>query len=146
MKIGYVTIEEANSYISSHYLSSDNKRELWDNMSEEDKSVLLTQSLDNLESLNFYGKKTECNQELNFPRNGSNVIPEKIKKAQIVGAMVLLDSDDTYNSIEKGVVSERVGNVSYTYEKNQNNNKGCHPEIYKIIKTYLKGVQLLNIR
>lgn len=144
-KIGYVSIEDANNYISSHYLSTDTKRDSWDKMSEEDKTVLLTQSLDIIENLSFIGRKTDKEQELSFPRNGSKVIPEKIKSAQIVGALSILDSDGTYEAIESGITSERVGNVSYTYSKT-NEIKKCRPEMYKFLKGYIKNIQILNIR
>lgn len=146
-KIGYVTLEEANSYISSSFLSSDEKRKAWEGLSDDDKKVLLRQSLYDIESLNFYGKKTDPCQPYKFPRNGNNEVPDNVKFAQILGAILKLDTDSTYDLIEKGITSERVGNVSYTYSSNSNlNSNKCRPEVYKFLKMYIKGIQILNIR
>ena len=129
--IGYVTIEEADSYISSHFLSSDEKRESWEAMNEEDKKLLLTQSLEDIESLNFSGCKTCKDQELSFPRNGCSDIPQNVKNAQIEGAISRLDTDSSFESIQKGITSERLGNASYTYSTSSAFKTGARPEAMK---------------
>ena len=146
-KIGYVSLDEANSYISSSFLSSDEKRKAWEGLSDDDKKVLLRQSLYDIESLNFYGKKTDPCQPYKFPRNGNLEIPDNVKFAQILGAILKLDTDSTYDLIEKGITSERVGNVSFTYATNSSSNSNkCRPEVYRFLKMYIKGIQILNIR
>lgn len=133
-KIGYVTLEEANNYISSSFLSTDEKRKSWEILSDDDKKVLLRQSLYDIESLNFYGRKTDSNQLYKFPRNGKTEVPDNVKFAQIEGAI-----DRTTNSYfdinSNGILSESVGSVSYTYNgttKFQNNLRPC-------VNRYLKG-------
>lgn len=138
--IGYVTIEEADSYISSHFLSSDEKRESWEAMNEEDKKVLLTKSLEDIESLNFSGYKTCKDQELSFPRNGCLDVPQNVKNAQIEGAIARLDTDSSFESIQKGITSERLGSVSYTYSTSTIYKTGARPEVMKFLRGYMKKI------
>ena len=36
--IGYVTLEQANEYIATHYISTDNLRVTWEGLNNADKS------------------------------------------------------------------------------------------------------------
>lgn len=118
-KIGYVSIEEANAFIASHFLSSSKERIDWENLTDDDKSVLLINGLEDIENNNFYGYKTEPTQALSFPRNGSDIVPDDIKFAQIYEAVEIGFGDNTsYDAIEKGIASESIGKISTSYFSN----------------------------
>lgn len=138
--IGYVTIEEANSYISSRFLSTDDKRTRWEALGDEDKKALLYQSLDEIEKVNFSGFKTDRNQELAFPRNGNKEVPSNVKTAQIVGAIDRLNDNDAYAAIISGIKSESLGSASYSYSDTASINKSCRPAVYSLLKGYIKKI------
>lgn len=138
-KIGYVSLEEANSYISSSFLSSDEKRKAWEGLSDDDKKVLLRQSLMDIEALNFTGRKTDLNQPYKFPRNGNTEVPENVKYAQIEGAI-----DRTTNSYfdinNNGIASESVGSVSYTYRETTKFQNNLRPSVNRYLKGYIRQI------
>lgn len=81
-----------------------------------DASVLLTRALDWLELRPFKGGKTDPEQPLEFPRNGSEDVPERIKTAQKVCAMLYLNGYDPLAVDEPQVTQETVfGAVSVSY-------------------------------
>lgn len=92
--IGYVTVAEANQYISEHYLMDDELRVNWDALDDESKKVLLRRSLLSIELLPYIGQKTgDDKQELQFPRCPSTEIPWQVKAAQIENALSKSDAD-----------------------------------------------------
>ena len=111
----YVSIDEANSYISSHYLSSDELRLKWEETSEEDKEILLINACENIERLKFIGCKYNKNQELSFPRNYSDIIPFVVKKAQIEEAISFFKKTDALDAYKEGLKAESIDDVSKTY-------------------------------
>ena len=138
-KIGYVSLEEANDYISSSFLSSDEKRKAWEGLSDDDKKVLLRQSLMDIEALNFAGRKTDLNQPYKFPRNGKTEVPDNVKYAQIEGAI-----DRTTNSYfdinNNGIASESVGSVSYTYRETTKFQNNLRPSVNRYLKGYIRQI------
>lgn len=140
-KIGYITLEEANAYISSHFLKSDETRINWEALDDDDKCALLRQSLEDIENLTYYGYKTDQKQELSFPRNGSNTVPNDVNAAQIVGATERLSSNDGYSAYMSGISKESLGTASYEYNTKTNiYDSGCRPGAYKLLKKYIKTV------
>ena len=115
-KSGYVTIDEADEFISSHFLSSSVERDGWEHTTSEDKAVLLQNALESIENNIFTGSKTNPFQELSFPRNGSDVVPDDIKAAQIFEAVEEGFGDTTaFDSVEKGIKSETIGKIRTSY-------------------------------
>lgn len=116
--IGYVTLEEANEYIRTHYLSSDELRIGWESLSDGDKTVLLNKSFQAIELLPFAGRKTSPEQQTAFPRWPSDVIPDAVKFAQIENAVAKGDSSNEEDAkyYERlwtyGVESYSIGNLS----------------------------------
>lgn len=103
--IGYVTTEELESYAAARGVALELAPE-----------VLLTRALDWLDLQPFSGRKTDPNQELQFPRNGSNSIPVNIKTAQLVAAMIYDSGGDPLAAIGPRVTQETVyGAVSVSY-------------------------------
>lgn len=116
--VGYVTIEEANQYVTTHFVSTDGLRVSWEALSAEDQTVLLQKSFESIEMLPYRGRKTEDNQEKAFPRCPDTEVPESVKAAQVENAVALTDSEATedarrYRHLwQWGVQSYRIGNLS----------------------------------
>jgi len=64
----FATLEEAEDYISSHYISSDTYKKKWDTLSDDDKRALLINSTDALNMLKYVGRNKSVGQSLQFPR------------------------------------------------------------------------------
>lgn len=124
--IGYVTLQEANEYVETHYLSTDDLRKSWLMLTDDDKTVLLTKSFQTIELLPFTGKKLKPDQSTAFPRWPCKDVPDAIKWAQIENAVAKGDASSeedtkyyerlwTYGveSYSIGNLSERVGSGSY---------------------------------
>lgn len=118
--VGYVTLEEANEYVTDHFMSSNMTRVAWESLSDADKMVLLRNSYRAIEMLTFRGHKTDATQPSAFPRWPSTDVPDQIKEAQIANAIVLADEssqDDVayYDRLRTfGVKSYHIGNLSET--------------------------------
>ena len=118
--VGYVTLEEANAYVTDHFMSSNMTRVAWESLSDANKMVLLRGSFRAIEMLAFRGRKTDKAQPSAFPRWPSTDVPQQIKEAQIANAVVLADEssqDDAayYDRLRTfGVHSYSIGNLSET--------------------------------
>ena len=116
--IGYVTLEEANEYVTDHFMSSNATRVAWETLSDADKMVLLRNSYRAIEMLAFRGRKTNKTQPSAFPRWPSTDVPASIKEAQIANAIVLADEstqDDVayYDRLRTfGVKNYHIGDLS----------------------------------
>lgn len=89
--VGYVTIEEANQYISTHYLSTSPIRLQWESLSDEDKAVLLLNSCEALDRLVLPGRKASVTQEHAFPRWPYLEVPRQVWMAQVENALEMSD-------------------------------------------------------
>lgn len=116
--IGYVTFEQANEYIVTHYISTDKLRITWEDLSAADQSALLLKSFETIELLPFAGRKNDPDQEKAFPRYPNTEVPDPVCWAQIENA---LSASDTSASEEAehygrlwqfGVQSYSIGNLS----------------------------------
>lgn len=116
--IGYVTVDQANEYVATHYISADSLRIAWESLMEADRAALLLQSFETIELLPFAGRKLSPEQPNAFPRFPSQTVPRAIMCAQIENA---LSSADTTTSEEAahygrlwqfGVQSYSIGNLS----------------------------------
>lgn len=116
--VGYVSVEYADQYVSTHYLSTDDLRKTWEGLSPEDKAALLQQSFDAMELLPYTGRKTNLNQSMAFPRCPDAEVPDAVKHAQIENALSLKDPSATDDSAfygrlwQFGVESYSIGNLS----------------------------------
>ena len=100
-----------------------------------DPSILLTKALDWLELRPFKGEKTDEDQTLEFPRDGETTVPEKIKTAQLVAAVIYDQGGDPMKPIGKRVLSQSVdGAVSRTFS-----DKGPDNPIYVQLNDLLRG-------
>lgn len=116
--IGYVTLEQADEYVATHYISSDKLRETWESLDYDDKAALLLKSFETIELLPFAGRKTSADQEKAFPRYPSQVVPSQICWAQIENALSASDATaseeaEHYGRLwQFGVQSYTIGNLS----------------------------------
>jgi len=119
--VGYVTLEEANAYVTDHFMSTNMTRVAWESLSDADKLVLLRNSYRAIEMLPFRGRKTDSTQSSAFPRWPSTDVPTQIKDAQIANAIVLSDKSsqedvEHYNKLRiYGVKSYSIGNLSESF-------------------------------
>lgn len=118
--VGYVTLEEANGYVTDHFISSDMTRVAWESLSDADKMVLLRNSYRAIEMQTFRGRKTSATQPSAFPRWPSTDVPTSVKDAQIANAIVLADEStredaEHYNKLRTfGIKGYSLGNLSET--------------------------------
>lgn len=116
--IGYVTLEQADEYIATHYISTDDLRLTWEDLDDEDKAALLLRSFETIELLPFAGRKTVKGQENAFPRYPDTEVPKQIKWAQIENALSISDTTaseeaEHYGRLwQFGVQSYSIGNLS----------------------------------
>jgi len=103
------------------------------------EDVLLTRSLDWLELQPFSGAKTDPLQPIEWPRTGitgvaDDVVPDKIKTAQLVCALIYNSGGDPLAAIEPFVTQESVaGAVSVSYS-----DKGVMSPIYTQLNMLLR--------
>ena len=118
--IGYVTLEEANLYVETHYVEDSDERTYWEDLDDSDKQVLLLTSFEAIERLPFPGRKTSASQEKMFPRYPQQQVPKDIKAAQIENALIQANvaENEEAKQYERlwsaGVSSYSIGNLSET--------------------------------
>ena len=116
--IGYVTLEEANEYVETHYLFEDTLRQSWEELSDDDRTVLLNKSFQTIELLPFPGRKLNPDQSTVFPRWPWKEVPDAVKWAQIENALTKSDASNEEDAkyYERlwtyGVESYSIGNLS----------------------------------
>lgn len=116
----YATVEEADVYVKSHYVSTDSLRVTWEGLSEEDKQVLLNVATEAIDSLPWPGRKADINQENAFPRCPDREVPSDILAATIENAISSADtaSAEDVTMYQKmwayGISSYSIGNLSET--------------------------------
>ena len=118
--MSYSTVEVANDYIATHYMSTDDVRVRWESLVKSDKQALLNKAYDVINSLPLRGCKTDVEQDGAFPRCGSKTVPNAVISAEIELAATLTDIDQM-NAVSEykrkadyGISSYRVGNFSET--------------------------------
>lgn len=154
MQVGtdtYVTVAEADTYVSTHYRSTSAARTRWAALSENDKAILLVDACSEMEQLPFHGRKAEDGQLLAFPRrlpwqDYTSEVPEAVKSAQVELAVWL--SDDVKQSEAEqrralqgqGVKSFSVGDLSETYNGTSTGARSllC-PKAKLLLSPYLTG-------
>lgn len=105
--IGYVSLEEARSFLQNRYEDIPVDEELKRN---------LYKAFDKIEALGIRDSGRSEEQENHFPRVSELKIPNDIKKAQILEAYSISYSDDDSESIETGISSRSIGDMSVSYD------------------------------
>jgi len=116
MSAYYGTILEANAYFAER-LNTD----AWDDTVDSDDVTHikgLKQATRAIDALNFYGTKTDEDQELQFPRDDDSEVPTEIKQACFEEALSLLDGSDSeleFSNLD--MKSQGYANIRSTYDR-----------------------------
>lgn len=137
----YVTVEFADNYFSTRGIKS------WADVENDVKEQILIKATDFVDnSFQWYGKKKNACQALRFPRvnlrdyegNAILDIPTSLKQAVCEAAFIALNSELFQKANENGdVVSEKIGELSWTYSKNANTKSTT---LYDAINSRLRGL------
>lgn len=73
-----------------------------------DKSILLINAMDYIETRPYAGTKTDSEQALEFPRYPDTVVPDDIENAQMVAALLIDSGVDLFATVERAVKREKV--------------------------------------
>ncbi|MTI95390.1 MAG: hypothetical protein FH749_07860 [Firmicutes bacterium] len=150
-KNSYVTVAQADEYVTGHYRSNSKDRQRWVALDEADKEVLLLNACAEMEQLPFQGRKAIRDQELAFPRlpfQYGQLLepPKKVLAAQIELALWMSD-DDTQAETSKrqelqdqGVTGFSLGDLSESYESTGARKSAllC-PKTKALLSSYLSG-------
>lgn len=125
----YVSREYADEYITSRYKTNSKDRKRWEELSEEDKEILLINACDELENLQWQGRTATKGQAMAFPRlpfqygKTDEIAPLRVKQAQVELALWLSDDTKQANQSQRqelqsqGVESFSIGDLSESYGK-----------------------------
>ena len=143
----YVEVADADDYIGSHYISTNDARASWEALSDDDKAAALIASCMALNNLKYKGRRAAAGQILEFPRTNARIggvawLPvfnpfvdtglgghsavssdglNKAVMAQIENALwsVFFDADITDQADIKlrGITSKRTPSISESYGK-----------------------------
>lgn len=102
------------------------------------KEIILLKAMDYIEVQSYWGAKTDPDQELEFPRNGDTVVPEKIKTAQIVTALLIDSGEDMFPTSEQAVKREKVDIIEIEYQDFTNSLKN-YPQLNKLLVPFLSS-------
>ena len=148
--MSYSTVEYANTYIASMYVSTDDARVRWESLPDADKQVLLNKAHSVIDSLPVTGRKTTFDQTDAFPRYPDKCVPDAVMQAECELALVYSDeaANETLAEYQKmvdyGIQSYSVGNFSetlLTYSKNsvEMRNGLISPKAKQLLIPWLTG-------
>ncbi len=124
-----------NSYIDEAYLQQyADDRGL--TIAAADLSVLLINAMDYLNAQQWKGTKTDEEQALDFPRDGSEVVPINIEKAQAVLAIEWDKGNDLQANIDRALKSEKIDVLEFEYMDNASETVS-YPKVEVLIRPYL---------
>jgi hypothetical protein len=153
--IGYVTDDELTEYATARGVTLTG-----------DLSVLLTKSLDYIETRSYLGTKTDLTQTLQFPRTlyssldahfealnsysvkfstfgtctyDNNVVPTEIKNAQMIGAILIGQGYDLQPTIGQSVKREKVDVIEIEYQEGSVSGSNQFRALSDILKPFLSG-------
>lgn len=93
-----------------------------------DLSVLLIKAMDYIETRRYIGVKTDFDQALQWPREvctgqygceiDNQVVPQDIKDAQMVAALIVDGGDDLQPTVDRATKREKVDVIEVEYQEN----------------------------
>lgn len=129
----YVTLEEAENIIKTIYDNAE-----WQSLTDEQKKVSLVNATNKINLLAVKGEKLDSSQKLIFPRNWEAAVSDKVKIAQCYEALEICRYNYKREREMRGIVSRSMENVSVTYAKQANNQKGLYSrDSFNFLREYL---------
>ena len=129
----YVTLEEAENIIKTIYDNAE-----WQSLTDEQKKVCLVNATNKINLLAVKGEKLDSSQKLIFPRNWETAVSDKVKMAQCYEALEICRYNYKREREMRGIVSRSMENVSVTYAKQANNQKGLYSrDSFNFLREYL---------
>ena len=123
----YITVAEADTYVSKYYPSTDPKRTKWGTLQTADKEAYLRQAAKSIDGLRLIGVRVDTTQKLEFPRRYRRGFqpdyegtPDDVKSANVEEALEIASpTQDTANAQKLGgiVQSYTIGHLSETYKR-----------------------------
>lgn len=119
--MSYNTLEQANEYIMTHYVSDDPVIVQWLSIADADKTILLNKAYRIINALPLTGRKMCDDQEGAFPRCPYDEVPVDVMYAEVELALALSDRTkmselaEYRQKVDYGVSSYRLGNLSETF-------------------------------
>lgn len=101
----YVTTTELTAYATARAITIVN-----------DEELILLKAMDYLEVQSYWGEKTDADQDLEFPRNGDTEVPQKIKTAQIIAALLIDSGEDLFPTSTQAIKREKVDVIEIEYQ------------------------------
>ena len=155
----YISLDDAQEYLSENYISTDEKLIAWNALSDMDKEILLRKALKTIEAQPYAGFKACSTQTLEFPRaiytmipydvyepSGiwpdnwyvQSEVPSTVKYAQCEIAFETASGTSNRVKLQRqGVKSFSLGNLSETYS-GASNSIVSH-EAKELLKPYIGG-------
>ena len=157
----YISLADAETYISGQYISTDAKYTAWDALSDGDKEILLKRAAKIIDRQPLVGIPATATQAMEFPRAIytdykrrdlpiltthfdsdwyiQTETPDEVKHAQV--EIALQEATGNPKRVElqqQGVKSFSLGKLSESYGSGSNNAIVSH-EARELLKPYLAG-------
>lgn len=100
-----------------------------------DTSVLLIQAMDYIETRPYSGIKTDPDQDLQFPRYPEVEVPQDIKVAQMVAAMLTDSGVNLFATVGRAVKMEKVDVLETEYMDNAAES-ARYPQLDNLLSPY----------
>ncbi len=124
--IGYVTVEDTKQFLALRYDIA--------NIDDVELSRALYLAFDKIEALNIRDK----GKEKAFPRIDEVEIPFDVLKAQMLESYFIITGDDTTSDIAKGIASKSIGDMSISYNGNNNSLNFVSVESANLLSKYVR--------
>ena len=142
----YVTISEADKIIANYLTSDDSLLSAYENLDDEDKSIILYRSCLDMQRLRYRGFKQNENQTLSFPRVnklGYKSDDDMVKLAQVVNSLSFIKGGSSTSSQiselkDNGVSSFKLGSFSIALHKGSSE-KSSSGKVESFLSEWLSG-------
>ena len=142
----YVTISEADKIITNYLTSDDSLLSTYENLDDEDKSVILYKSCLDMQKLLYRGLKQNNNQTLAFPRVnrlGYKSNDDMVKLAQVVNSLSFINTGSTSSQLNElsnnGVSNFKLGSFSVSFNGNTGISRSASGKVENILVEWLRG-------
>jgi len=142
----YVTVAELETYASDRGIT----------ITASDKTVLLIKAMDYIETRNYISYKTVSTQALEFPRYlcsmysydceyDNDEVPDDIKKAQIVAALLIDEGNELQATTTQTVKREKVDVLEVEYMDNSSQ-ANSYTSLNDLLNPFLAYAGLRGVR